>query len=172
MKIKTSKSKLLAHILMSIILLFGISAFAQKTNYSGTWNFNETLSQLGEGRFRTPASKMVITQSDTILDIEKTSKDMNGSDALLKEKYSFSDKVSENTGFMNTVKKSTLVWTADNNVLTINSTSVFERDGNSMEIKTTEVFLLSTDGKVLTINSTSISPRGERKQSIVYVKAE
>ena len=157
-----------AVVLFGAIVSFGL--FGQKANFSGTYTFNEGKSQMGEGRFRAPASKLVIAQSDSVLTMDKTGKDMNGDDAVTKEKYNLGGKISENAGFMNSVKKSTVAWSADNKALTISSTTIMERDGNSMEIKAVEVYSLSADGKSLTINSTSTSQRGERKQTIVYDK--
>lgn len=162
-------TKALGLLILGLFLSFGMNVKAQKADFSGNWTFNESKSQMGEGRFRA-ASKMAIVQKDSALTIERTSKRMNGEESTLSEKYTFNGKVCENAGFMNTVRKSTLAWSADNKILTINSTSVFERDGNTMEIKTVEAFSLSDDGKTLTINSTSTSPRGERKQVIVYDK--
>jgi hypothetical protein len=47
---------------------------------------------------------------------------------------------------------------------------VFERDGQQMEITTTEIFTLSQDKKNLSIDYTSKSARGERKNTFVYDK--
>lgn len=175
MKTKTIRNSKIGLLILSInlfSLFFFMSASlnAQRTNYSGTWIFNESKSQLGEMRFRAPASKLVMTQEENSLVLERTAKGRNGEEFTLKEKYTLDGKICENTGAMNTVKKSTITWSSDNKILTINSTAVFERDGNSMEIKTIEVFNLSNDGKVLTVNSTSTSQRGERKQTLVYDK--
>ena len=173
--ITTFKSKFGKQVLsvafLGIFLSFGFNVLAQKADFSGTWNFNEGKSQLGEGRFRAAASKLVLSQSDSVLNLERSGKGMGGNDYQIKEKYTFDGKVSENKGMMNTVKKSTLAWSTDNKTLTINSTSVFERDGNSMEIRMVEAFSISSDGKTLTVNSTSTSQRGERKQTLVYDKA-
>jgi hypothetical protein len=159
---------------ISAVVLFGTivstGLFAQKADFSGTYTFNEGKSQMGEGRFRAPASKLVIAQSDSVMTLEKTGKDMNGGDVVTKEKYYLNGKTSENTGFMNSVKKSTIAWAADNKSLTINSSTIMERDGNTMETKAIEIYSLAADGKSLTINSTSTSQRGERKQTLVYDK--
>ena len=163
--------RILSIILFGALLSFSANLFAQKANFSGNWTFNEGKSQLGEGRFRSPASKLTIVQKDSTLNMERTVKRMDGEESTLNEKFTFDGKVCENTGFMNNVKKSTLAWSADNKTLTISSSSVFERDGNTMEIKSTEVITISDDGKTLTINTTNTSPRGERKQTLVYDKA-
>jgi len=173
MNISTRTSKSLFSIfLFAAFLLNGAFSFAQKADFTGNWAFNESKSQMGEGRFRAPASKLVVAQNETTLTIERTSKGMDGEENVLKEKYTLDGKECENTGFMNMVKKSKVTWSADNKALTISSTSIFERDGNSMEIKTIEVLTVSEDGKTLNIASTSISQRGERKQALVYEKSK
>ena len=173
MKMKTKNTKrVLSFFLLGALLSFGFNSFGQKASFAGKWTFNEGKSQLGEGRFRAPASKMAVVQSETDLNIEKTAKNRDGEDATTTEKYSLSGKVSENTGMMNSIKKSTVAWSADNKTLTINSTTAFERDGNTMEIKAVEVFSVSADGNTLTIDSTSSSQMGERKQTLVYDKAK
>jgi hypothetical protein len=55
--------------------------------------------------------------------------------------------------------------------LTVKSTIAFERNGETMEIKTTEVWSLSDDGKTLTIESESTSSRGTNTTKLVYDKA-
>jgi hypothetical protein len=167
---KTKKSKLV--LILSILIFTGTTAMAQKVNLSGNWDFNESKSQQGEGRFRMAATKLTITQDETFLNIEKQVKGRDGQDMVMKDKYTLDGKVSENTGFMNSVKKSTVTWSADNKTLTITSTTVMERDGNTTEIKQVENYKVSDDGNTLTIDSTSTSPRGERKQTLVYEKTK
>jgi len=55
-------------------------------------------------------------------------------------------------------------------VLTVTTTSVFERQGQKTEMKNVETWKLDATGKVLTIDSSSTSPRGERKLTLVYDK--
>lgn len=167
---KTKKGKLV--LILSFLVFAGTTVFAQKANFAGKWTLNESKSQLGEGRFRMPASKLTVTQDDNTLNMEKLGKGRDGEDVTTKEKYTLDGKVSENAGFMNSVKKSILTWAADNKALTITSTTTMERDGNTMEIKQVENYKISDDGNTLTIDSTSTTPRGERKQTLVYEKTK
>jgi hypothetical protein len=157
---------------MGIFILISAFTFAQKTNYAGAWTLNESKSQLGEGRFRMAASKLNITQDENAITLERTAKGPNGEDFSSKEKITLDGKESVNTLMQNRTKKSVATWSADGKVLTINGTSVFERDGNTMEIKSVENYKISDDGNVLTIDVTSTSPRGERKQTLVYEKGK
>jgi hypothetical protein len=47
---------------------------------------------------------------------------------------------------------------------------VFDMNGESREIKSTEIWKLSDAGKTLTIDSTMPAPDGEMKTSAVYDK--
>ena len=172
MKTKTGKQAL-SLILVSLYLCFGASTFAQKINLSGTWNYNEGKSQLGEGgRGRMAATKIKITQDDGKILLEKTSNSPTGEEFTSKETITLDGKECENIIMENRTKKSTANFSVDGKLLTISSLSVFERDGNKMEIKSIEIFKLSDDGNALAIDATSTSPRGERKQTLAYDKAK
>ena len=171
MKTKVLKQALFFTFL-SICLFVSTTAFGQKVNLSGNWKLNEGKSQLGEGRFRMAPATVNITQDETTLNMERTSKGQNGQDFTSKEKYTLDGKECENTGFMNSVKKSTVTFSSDNKTLTITSTTTFEREGNKMEIKQVENFKVSDDGNTLTLDASSTSQRSERKQTLVYEKAK
>jgi len=171
MKTKTSK-QVLALMLLSFFIFAGTTVFAQKVNLAGNWTYNESKSKLGEGRNRAPSTKLNITQDETSLNMEKLGKTQNGDDFTTKEKYTLDGKESENSGFMNSVKKSVVTWTTDKKTLTITSSTTIERDGNKMDIKSVENYMISDDGNSLTIDATITSPRGERKQTLVYEKAK
>jgi hypothetical protein len=177
MKKNSSQIKLINRsliLLITFLFVFSLStAFAQakKTDYTGTWTLNENKSQLGEGPGRRAASKMVITQDDKTLNNEKTSTRQSGETITAKEKYNLDGSETDNSQ-NDRKKKSIASWSADMKDLTINSTTIFERDGNSMEIKTTEIYKLGSDGISLIIETTSSSSFGEFKTSLFYDKAK
>lgn len=159
------------------LLLIGIFIFtssvtsAQKVNFSGTWTYNETKSIIGqEGGPRGAAVKMTIRQDGNNLAIEKTTRRQSGEENISNEKYTLDGKECENPTFGDNTKKSTATWSEDKKSLTITSKVVFEREGQQMEINTTEIITLSSDKKNLTIDYTSKSARGERKNTFVYDK--
>ncbi|HEX3007982.1 MAG TPA: hypothetical protein VHO90_10240 [Bacteroidales bacterium] len=158
-------------VLLIIIVFNSLSLIASaqtsKSDFSGTWNLNESKSQLGEGPGRRTASKIVITQDAATLTAERNMTRQSGETVVMKEKYNLDGTESDNSG-ENRKKKSTATWAADGQSLTINSTSTFERNGNTMEMKSTEVYKLSSDKKTLTIESTMNSPRGKFKATSVY----
>ncbi|MEO5998515.1 MAG: hypothetical protein ABIN89_17290 [Chitinophagaceae bacterium] len=139
-------------------------------DFKGEWTFNEQKSKLAEGRFRMNAQKIKVTQDGDALSIERTSTSQNGDNLVSTEKLTFDGKTSESTAFGSSKKKSTASWSADGQQMTINSTIVFERDGNSTEIKIVEVWKLITDGKSLSVDYTSTSARGTSSNTFVYDK--
>lgn len=162
-----------ALLVTGMFLLFSSVTFAQKVNFSGTWTYNETKSVLGgEGGPRGAAVKMTIKQDGKNMSIEKTTRRQSGEENTYTENYTLDGKECENTTSGDRIKKSTAIWSEDKKSMTITSKMVFERDGQQMEINTTEIFTLSSDKKNLNIDYTSVSARGERKNTFVYDKAE
>jgi hypothetical protein len=139
-------------------------------DFSGTWSFNEGKSKLAEGRFRMNATTLKVTGDANGLSIDRTSTPPQGDPVTSTEKITFDGKPSESTGFRNSKKVSTAKWSADGKELTISATTTFEGNGQTFELKSTEVWKLSEDGKTLTLDVTSTSPRGETKNTFVYDK--
>ncbi|HBE42341.1 MAG TPA: hypothetical protein DDW27_14270 [Bacteroidales bacterium] len=156
--------------LFSSIAFMIISAglFAQ-TNFSGTWGFNDSKSDFGGSQFRFAATTMVITQAGNALTVESTMPGRDGGEMKTTSKYNLDGSVSENPMF-NTTRKSTVAWSADKTALTITSTMTFEREGQSMEMKTTETWKLTEGGKVLMIESVRPGRDGEMKTTAAYDK--
>lgn len=165
----TSRNFLLV---LSMALLFtGTAAFVlPKADFKGDWTFNEGKSKLGESRFRMAPQKMKVSGEGESVTIERTSNTPNGETATSSEKLTFDGKEAESTVFGNAKKSSVASWSANGEEMTINSTIVFERDGQSFEIKVTEVWKLLDGGKTLSIDYTSVSQRGTNNQTFVYDK--
>jgi hypothetical protein len=103
--------------------------------------------------------------------IQRVSTNRAGEAVTTDEKLTFDDKETESTVFGNSKKKSKAKWSDDGKKLTVKSTIAFDRNGQTTEIKTTEVWTLSDDGKTLTIESTTESPQGTNSTKMVYDKA-
>lgn len=159
--------------LIFAILLFAASftVSAQKASFAGTWNLNQEKSQLGEGPGRRAATKLVITEVESNMIIERTSTRQSGETMTTKEIYNLTGTETDNST-ENRKKKSVASWSADSKELTIKSTTIFERDGNSMEMKSTEIYKISADKKTLTIDNTMSSQRGDFKTTLVYDLAQ
>lgn len=164
---KNSKLILPLFIGMLFFTVFQANAQSTKTDFSGTWTFNESKSQLGEGPGRRAATQMVITQDANSLTNERTSTRQSGESFVMKEKYTLDGSESDNSS-ENRKKKSKASWSADMKDLTVTSNTVMERNGNSMEMKSTEVYKLSSDKQTLTIETTMSSQRGDFKTVLVY----
>jgi hypothetical protein len=155
---------------LAIVLAFSmVNAGEKKADFSGTWTFNEEKSELGEGGRWMIASKISVTQKDSVMTIERTAQRRGGEEFTTSEKLTLDGKECENTMNERT-RKSTANWSEDGKQLTIASKMVFEREGNQFEIKSVEIWQLTNEGKALSIDYTSQSPRGERKAVYVYDK--
>jgi hypothetical protein len=169
---KFSQNGMLFCLVASIFMLSSAVTLAQKTNYAGSWTMNEVKSPTPENGFRMGAIKFTATQDDQKLILDRTYKGQDGEDMVSKEVYTMDGKVSENTFFQTMKRKSTVAWSADGKILTINSVTFIDRDGETMEMKSTEVLKLSSNGAELTVESTLNTPNGDMKSTIVYDKAK
>ena len=155
---------------ITLALLISSLSFGQgAANFSGSWAFNESKSNLGEGGGRMVSQTLAIVQDATTFSLERAFTGQDGTERKMSEKYTLDGKESVNPIF-NTTKKSTATWSADNKSLTVSSMMVFEMNGEKNEIKTVEVYKLSDGDKTLTIDSQSASSMGERKATLVYDK--
>jgi hypothetical protein len=159
-------------LLLLSLFLTAFVAFAgdDKADFSGTWNFNEEKSEMGEGGRWMQPIKLVITQTGNDLTIERHSKGRNDEDFTMTEKLTLDGKECENTVFGENTKKSVATWSEDGKVLTLSATMEFWREGAKTEITSVEILKLVEDGKGLSIDYSSKSPRGERKAVYVYDK--
>lgn len=154
---------------LALSILLSSASFGQ-INFSGSWAFNESKSNLGEGGFRMFSPTISITQDANTFTIERNYTTQDGEQRKSIEKYSLDGKESVNTVFNNTQKKSIATWAADKQSLKVTSSMVFEYNGESNEIKSVETYKLTDGGKSLSIDSQSTSSRGERKALLIYDK--
>ena len=83
-------------------------------------------------------------------------------------KYTLDGKEVENVGMMDMKTKSKVTWAPDNKSFTIASVTVFNMNGDSMEMKSSEIWKL--DGTDMKINATNSMPDGEMKTILLYNK--
>lgn len=154
---------------IALALMLSIVSFAQGTaNFTGSWAFNESKSNLGEGSMRF-SQVLTIAQDEKSFTINRTFTGQDGEERKMSETYTLDGKESVNPIF-NTTKKSKAVWAADKQSLTVSSVMVFEMNGEKNEIKTVEVYKLADAGATMSIDSQSTSSMGERKATLVYSK--
>lgn len=151
-----------------------INAQGSKTSFAGKWAFNADKSEMGQppqgggGGQRMGGGDFTATQDANLLTVERTRTGQDGQPVTNTSKYTLDGKVSVNTTGRGE-SKSTATWSADGKSLTIVTTRTFERDGQSMEMKSSEVWSL-TSPATLSIVNTMNTPNGERKTTMVYDK--
>jgi hypothetical protein len=152
------------------IILFSFTSMPDRANFSGEWKLNEGKSELGDFGSRFTARSIKADQKSDAITIAKTTPGFNGGDPVTTTvTLTFDGKETESTGFGNSKRKSTAKWSEDGQTLTINSTTTFERDGQTSEFKGTETWTLTKEGS-LSIVSVSSSPRGENTVKAMYDK--
>jgi hypothetical protein len=160
---------------LSLIILFSLvflplelNAQSANTNFSGSWTFNQTNSKLEEGRNFRAASQMTIVQDGNNLSVDRVRTNQNGETNTSTEKYTLDGKESLNAS-QRGPSKAIVSWANDKKALNFAITRTIERDGQTSERKSTEVWTLN-DAKTLAIESISSTPNGERKATLVYDK--
>lgn len=165
---KSNVKGLMAILFVSVFMFSAANVFAQNSNFSGKWAFNESKSKMPEMGFRMQAKKITVTQDELSLNTERVSQGRNGEDRITKEKITLDGKECENVMFQDVTRKSVATWLADGKVLTIKSSMTFAFNGDSREIKSSEIWSLSDDKSVLTMESTFDGRDGEVKSTLIY----
>jgi hypothetical protein len=162
--------KKIASLLVLTTFLFAFTGSKPyQTNFSGTWTLNEGKSELGQFGARGAASKIVIDQKADAITLTRTVQGFDGVVSDASETLT-EGKESESTVFNTAKRKSILKWAADGNTFTINATTVFERNGQSFELKGVETWGLSADGKTLTLQNSVSTAQGDFATKGVYDK--
>lgn len=153
-------------LVLSLVLVL-IASLAVAADFSGEWKLDKSKSEISEGRGRSGATKLVVKQEADKMVIERTGQGRNGEYAR-EETITTDGKENELEGFRGSTRTATANWSEDKETLTISSFMKMERNGETFEITTKEVWQL--DGKNLVLNSEMKSSRGERKSKLVYTK--
>lgn len=159
-------------LILGFMCLSSSAVLAQKANFAGNWVLDEAKSPTPENGFRMGAVKLTATQDELKLNFERTYKGGDGEDIVSKEVFNLDGKESENLFFQSMKRKSTATWSADGKILTIASVTYFDRDGETQEMKSSEVIKLSADGSELQMDVSINTPNGDMKSTLVYVKAK
>jgi hypothetical protein len=152
-----------------VLLISQVSAQNGTINFSGNWTLNESKSKLGDGPFKMAASTLTVKHEGNNISIDRTMSGPDGQEMKMSGKYTLDGKVCENSGIMDMKTKSTVTWSADKKSITIASSTIFNMNGDNMEMKSSEIWKLEGD-KSLTIEATNSTPDGEMKTTLVYDK--
>ena len=168
--LKLKRLRLLAGAGLIIFLCNSTLNAQNSVNFSGTWAFNESKSKLGDSQFRMNATTLVVKQDGNTLTDERTQAGFDGGEMKTTENLTLDGKVCENTGMMDSKRKSVVTWSADKKAITIATTMSFDMGGDAREMKTSETWKLGDDNKTLLIDTSFAGPDGETKTSLVYDK--
>lgn len=154
---------------LALITFCSVVAKAQRTNFNGDWKLNEAKSELGQFGGRAARSLKAEQKEDAII-ITRVLPGFNGGDPVTSViTLTFDGKVVESEGFGGSKRKSTVKWSDDGKTMVVNSNTIFERDGQSFEMKSVESWTITNDG-MLSVVTNSTSPRGESTVKAVYTK--
>jgi hypothetical protein len=164
------KNKQIYFALAAIVLITTAATFFA-TDFSGEWTLNETKSNFGDSPMgRTGATSMKVTQEKAMITITRNGTSRDGQAFSWDEKLPADGKEVESTANGNRKRKSSVKWSDDKKSFTVSSKTIFEREGETMEITSTEVFKLSDDGKTLTVEANTNSSFGSSTRTLVYDK--
>ncbi|MGC9471428.1 MAG: hypothetical protein ACP5D1_07780 [Bacteroidales bacterium] len=169
---KISRTGMIILVLLTGMFMLPRNISAQeKTDFSGTWKLNESKSSTDEGRFRMGTPTLTVTQKENEMKVDRIMRGRDDQERTFTSTYSLDGKETSQEAFRGTTT-SVAGWSDNGKSLTITTTRKMERDGQTMEMKTTEVWTLTEGGNSLTITSTSNTPRGEMKVTLVYDKQQ
>ena len=168
MKQQRTFQLLVMAVICALLLIPATSSAKENTDFTGDWTLNESKSDLGEGRMFS-TSKMTVKQEGNTIIIERTRSGRDGQERTMSETLTTDGK--ENTSKSeNRSSTSTAEWSDDGTTLTIKSNMEFNRQGETFQMKRSELWTLGEEGKILKIQSESSSSRGERSVTLVYDK--
>jgi len=160
-------------VILALVTPFIVNAQAGKTNFAGDWTYNTEKSTQpqggqGGGGMRMGGGNFVATQDANLLTVVRTRTGQDGQPTTTTMKYTLDGKESLNTSARGD-SKSVATWSSDGKTLTIQTSRTMDMNGESMTMKSTEIWTL-TDAKTLTVNTTRQSPNGEVKTVSIYEK--
>lgn len=157
--------------LLLCILLLPNLALAQNPDLSGTWVYNQELSQQpetgGRGMRRGTPSDMTIKKDGENILIETTRPTREGGQQTSTQTIIPDGKAHETEGRMGP-ESSTATW--KEGTLVVESSRTFSRGDQPMTMTTVVTYKLSDDGKQLTATTSMNTPQGAMTTKAVYDK--
>ena len=151
-------------IILSLVAPFITNAQTGKTDFSGSWKFNESKSELGDRGRRFGNGDIVARQDANLLTIEREFT-RDGQTSTFTSKYDLGGKETTNS-FGRGESKSAAKWSSDGQSLTVTTKMSF----NGNERTSTDVWSLK-DANTLSVASTRQGrDGGEMKTTRVYDK--
>ena len=138
-------------------------------DFSGTWILNEEKSVLDNFGTGNLPYKMEITQEENSLRVRRHFVVEWGDDRITDE-VSPLDGKEVKSEFFNSPRVTTVNWSTDGNTLIVASKVTFNRQGQTSEMVTKEIWSIGEHGRILSIQQSSSSFRGERKINLLFEK--
>ena len=155
-------------VICAFLAIPSFSFAGDNVDFTGEWTLNEDKSDFGDSP-AFAAIKISVKQEGNSITIERTRMGRDGEERTSSETLTMDGKENVNEGERGT-SNSVVTWSEDGTTLTIKSAREFNRNGETFEMNSTEVWTLTEDGKILKIQSDMSSSRGERSVSLVYDK--
>ncbi len=133
MKFKRNFQLFAAAMMLFLLAFPAISMSGAKTDFSGTWVYNESQSEVGESRYGGPSAEMIATQEGMNLTIETTRRNRDGEERKITRKVSLDGKETTDESERRTVTAKA-TWSDDGKSLTIKSHTKMTRQDQTYEI--------------------------------------
>jgi hypothetical protein len=154
-------------LILTLAVPFVSMAQTGKVDFTGSWTLNTEKSTMGDNP-RMGGGNFIAKQEGNLLNVERTRTNQNGETVTTNMKYTLDGKECVNTSPRGE-SKSVATWSADGKTLTISTARTFEMNGEKVNMKSVESWVL-TSPKMITIQSTASTPNGERKMTLIYDK--
>ena len=143
----------------------------EKANFAGEWSFNRAKSEFGEGGDRFVPVRLVVTQNDTLMLVERTYQREYDNDFVDTLKFTLDGK--ENySEFWRAPRTITATWSENGQLLTIITKITFRRDNETSDMTSTEMWRLIENGSVLSRDFAINGPMGTLKATYIFTRME
>lgn len=150
-------------VVLLAVLFISVLVSAQGVDFSGNWKLNSSKSKLGD-QFSMAPKEIIVVQKGNDLSLEKHS-EFQDQQFTINDKFTLDGKECINDGWMDSKKKSTVVWSADKKSLKISS-KIAMQDGGEMTIS--EIYKM--DGGNMVVEMSASSSYGDMSETQVYDK--
>jgi hypothetical protein len=144
------------------LAFLSVTAFGQKVNFTGEWKLNEQKSMLGD-QFSLAPKTLTVDHTKKTLDLKNVN-EFDGQEYISEQHYTLDGKECENTGFMESLTKSTV--TVDKKAKTLTIVTNGSVQGSDYTLIQT---MSMKDGN-LVMEAEASSDMGEMMETYVFEK--
>jgi len=150
-------------VVLSILLASAALGAQVPANFSGTWAFDQSKSNLGGSQYFIAVLK--ITQTATMLTIESTAKRQGSDDFISTDKFTLDGK-EITTKESYATRRIAAKWSEDKKSLTI--TTIMTLMDTKEEYRTDDTYHVAEDGKTLTLTNVFKNPKAKGTAVVVF----